>query len=103
MSMPPPSRHCRDARVYGHTTTAMHDIEYTPPPAPPTSNVEGVSIRSRNDVSPRKGFMRGQWSNDLWQAIHEYPPPLPHDFAKTLKLRFLVGHLNPPEKKGVYQ
>ena len=26
-----PCRHCRDARVYGHTTTAMHDIEYTPP------------------------------------------------------------------------
>ena len=24
------SRHCRDARVYGHTTTAMLDIEYTP-------------------------------------------------------------------------
>ena len=27
------SRHCRDARFYGHTTTAMHDNEYTPPPA----------------------------------------------------------------------
>ena len=27
-----PSRHCGDAKVYGHTTTAMHDIEYTPPP-----------------------------------------------------------------------
>ena len=33
-----PSRHCRDARVYGHTTTTMHKIEYispiefTPPP-----------------------------------------------------------------------
>ena len=26
-----PSRHCRDARVYGHTTTAMHDIEYLSP------------------------------------------------------------------------
>ena len=25
-----PSRHCRDARVHGHTTTAMHDVEYTP-------------------------------------------------------------------------
>ena len=35
---PPPPRHCRDARVYGHTTTATHEIEYlspieyTPPP-----------------------------------------------------------------------
>ncbi|CAM9741270.1 unnamed protein product, partial [Laminaria digitata] len=29
-----PSRNCRDARVYGHTTTAMHDDDYTPlPPA----------------------------------------------------------------------
>ena len=27
-----PSRHYRDARVYGHTTTAMHDNEYAPPP-----------------------------------------------------------------------
>ena len=27
-----PSRHGRDARVYGHATTAMLDIEYTPPP-----------------------------------------------------------------------
>ena len=26
-----PSRHCRDVRVYGHTTTAMHDMS-TPPP-----------------------------------------------------------------------
>ncbi|CAN0160720.1 unnamed protein product, partial [Laminaria digitata] len=25
-----PSRHCRDAGVYGHTTKAMHDTEYTP-------------------------------------------------------------------------
>ena len=25
-----PSRRCRDARVYGHATTAMHDSEYTP-------------------------------------------------------------------------
>ena len=28
-----PSRHCRGARVYDHTTTAMHDNEYPPPPA----------------------------------------------------------------------
>ena len=28
-----PSRHCRDARVYGHTTTAMHGMR-TPPPRP---------------------------------------------------------------------
>ena len=27
------SQHCKDARVYGHTTTAMHHNEYPPPPA----------------------------------------------------------------------
>ena len=27
-----PSRHYRDARVCGHRTTAMHYIDYTPPP-----------------------------------------------------------------------
>ena len=26
-----PSRHCRDARAYGHTTTPMHGNEYPPP------------------------------------------------------------------------
>ena len=25
------SRQCRDARVYGHTTTAMHDMSTSPP------------------------------------------------------------------------
>ena len=29
-----PSRHYRDARVYGHTTTAMNDNEYTRPDPP---------------------------------------------------------------------
>ena len=31
-----PSRHCRDARVYGHTTTAMHDMNGSPPPPTPS-------------------------------------------------------------------
>ena len=30
-----PSRHCRDARAYGDTTTATHGYEYTPPPRHP--------------------------------------------------------------------
>ena len=28
-----PSRHCREARVHDHTTTAMRDHEYTRPPS----------------------------------------------------------------------
>ena len=43
-----PSRHCSDARVYGETTTAIHDIEYTPTFVPP----------------PVSKGMRGQWLND---------------------------------------
>ena len=27
-----PSRHCKDARAYDHTTTAMHGNGYTPSP-----------------------------------------------------------------------
>ena len=30
-----PSRHCSDARAYGHTTTTMHDNEYTVSPTHP--------------------------------------------------------------------
>ena len=30
-----PSRHSRDARVYGHTTTAMHKLSTISPPHPP--------------------------------------------------------------------
>ena len=29
-----PSRHCREARVYGHTTMAMHAMSTPPPPLP---------------------------------------------------------------------
>ena len=32
---PPPSPHGRDARVYGHSSTAMYNHEVSPPPAPP--------------------------------------------------------------------
>ena len=36
-------RHCRDARIYGHTTTTMHGKEYPPHPLPPTSVVVGFT------------------------------------------------------------
>ena len=50
-----PSRHSRDARVYGHTTTAMHKLS-TPPRPPPScgSSIHGV----RADLS-RRGANRG--------------------------------------------
>ena len=39
-----PSRHCRDARVYGHTTTAMHDVNTPPLPSPALA--EDVTVAS---------------------------------------------------------
>ena len=33
-----PCRHCSDARVYGHTTTAVHNRSAPPPPSPPPSS-----------------------------------------------------------------
>ena len=44
-SRPAPSRHCRHARVYGRTTTAMHDNEYTPPRARAGYIVESYAIQ----------------------------------------------------------
>ena len=42
-----PSRHCRDARVYGDTTTAMHGNECTPFPAP----VAGIYWYTQKDAA----------------------------------------------------
>ena len=42
-----PSRHCRDARVYGYTTTAMHETEHISPiegPAPPPPPCPGQEM-----------------------------------------------------------
>ena len=65
LSLPPmktrhaPSRHCRHARVYGHTTTAMHDIEYISPIeyTPPLSiNLFDVVIYMQD--GPRKSALQ---------------------------------------------
>ena len=45
-----PSPHCRDARVFGHTTTTMHEIEYTPPPPP------YVPLRTKRFVCARVSY-----------------------------------------------
>ena len=40
-----PFQHCKDGRVYGHTTTAMHDMRTPSPlPATPTAAVAAVLI-----------------------------------------------------------
>ena len=52
-----PSRHYRDARVYGHTTTAMHDNEYAPPPTDLTI-CKKVRSHKRSLVGCNLPFMR---------------------------------------------
>ena len=47
-----PSRHSRDARVYGHTTTAMHKLS-TPPLRPSTSEI-GTWLLFLELCSPRR-------------------------------------------------
>ena len=42
----PGPRRCRDARVYGRTTTAMHEIEYTPPVYGHTTSIRPCMISS---------------------------------------------------------
>ena len=97
-----PSRHCRDARVYGFKTTAMHGMS-TPPPSRPDKtskkvvffkagkkrngcpNVGGDPIRSRNGVPSRKGcVVNGQMTQ---AKTSEYPPdpPPPPPFASCRK------------------
>ena len=48
-----PSRDCRDARVYGNTTTAMHSLS-TPLPPPP---VMVVVVLAGHDVASTKNML----------------------------------------------
>ena len=50
-----PSRHSKEARVYGHTTTVMHNLSTPPPPPPPHANFKA-------DLSSTMG--RGQTPSD---------------------------------------
>ena len=49
-----PPRHCRDSRVYGHTTMAMHVNEYTPRRDPPRhsrdASVCGHTTTAMHDI-----------------------------------------------------
>ena len=47
-----PSQHCGDKRVYGHTTSAMHEIEYTSPiESPPLPTAGSVFLFDREKSS----------------------------------------------------
>ena len=62
-----PSRHSRDARVYGHTTKAMHKLS-TPPPPPRLD----VTVRALGQISPP--VIGDQWSNDEGKKQTSTPP-----------------------------
>ena len=57
-----PSRHSRGARVYGHTTTAMHKLSTPPPPAVSWNSIKTV-VRVRGDlcVWKRAYRVRASW------------------------------------------
>ena len=50
-----PSRHCRDARVYGHTTTAMHDMSTPLPPCAPLAAMHSAPRLRSESVMDTEG------------------------------------------------
>ena len=56
-----PSRHCRDARVYGHATTGMHDI-CTPPPSPALLHVRVIGM----DLGSSSLLCKGCRTSSTW-------------------------------------
>ena len=59
-----PSQHCRDARVYGHTTTAMRDNEYPPRHRPERRS--GCLAHAVIGVFGGRGGGRGQIPNPVY-------------------------------------
>ena len=55
-----PSRHCRDARVYGHATMVMPDMS-TPPPSPPRAPSLPAPVRllAASGHGQQGGIVRG--------------------------------------------
>lgn len=63
--------HCRNATVYGYTTTSMHDNEHTPPPAPAhhvstdSTQVAVALACSDSAQQPNDGGCHAWWSTQL--------------------------------------
>ena len=71
-----PSRHSRDARVYGHTTTATHKLS-TPPPHPhPSNSPQAHVISCRGVHDPR--VVRAKRHPPV-QNFHLHLPNLPRN------------------------
>ena len=68
-----PSRHCRGARVSGHTTTAMNDIECTPTSHP--------CPRSQEAIFQRQPRTQHRWAEKA--ADHARGPRVHHGQARV--------------------
>ena len=85
-----PSRHCRDAFVYGHTTTAMHDDEYTPPRPGPNRWPKLISRRWGLEASRRRcrvAFRSIRISIRIPTAAHPNPSRVAEALMVLLTLR----------------
>ena len=78
-----PSRHCRNARVYRHTPTAMHEMS-SPPPPPPAWLVNTRRAPSRHSRDAR---VYGHTTT----AMHKVSTPLapPRGINNVLAHRYL--------------
>ena len=55
-----PSRHCRDSRVYGHTTTAMHD-KSIPPLSPARAVTNVYNSKYKHSTSLNTSLVSGKY------------------------------------------
>ena len=84
-----PPRHCRDARVYGHTTTAMYDNECTPPP--PSLSLFCFYTASSLIVARILSPCSSPWS----AAVSSQADSLPTIFTPTVRCANLTSQTSP--------
>ena len=67
---PPASRHNRDARVYCHTTTAMHTLS-NPPPPPPSSSYYRFAGKVQELHSCKAALLQQEGETERWKGEAE--------------------------------
>ena len=96
-----PSRNSRDARVYGHTTTAMHKLSTPPPPSSPLSlGDRAVGVGSGIPSAKR----RPRWAlvNAHREDLHfRAPSPRPECRNFTVLVCDSPRHCTPPPSPPV--
>ena len=90
-----------DAKVYGHTTAAIHDTEYTPPP-PGTSKVclagENPTLSVPQHCRAARVYGHGTTAVDVMStlqsttAMHAISRPLPHPVQALLRIAHRAQH-----------